>query len=208
MATPTPGRRDRWLALALLAAALALVYALLVHPAWTAPMREADQRIRDLQERDLRIQAQLRQAPLVERRLQEVEEALAGRSGFLPERSAELASAGLAQRMEAAVLAASPDGRACAIGSRSPLPQEGEGGRFVRVSVRTQLRCGVPELAAVLHALESGQPRLFVDNVNLLAQRGADGRENSGGVEASFDLSGYLDPEGTAATTTEAGDAP
>ncbi|WP_269319388.1 type II secretion system protein GspM [Pseudoxanthomonas suwonensis] len=196
------------MALALLLAVLAAAYALIVHPAWTGPMREADQRIRDLQERDQRIQAQLRQAAQVERQLQEVAGALAGRPGFLPERSAELASAGLAQRLETAVLAASPDGRTCAIHNRSPLPAETEEGRFIRVSLRAHLRCGVPALAAVLHALESGQPRLFVDKVSLLAQRTADGRDNSGGVEASFDLSGYLDQEGATGVPVEVGDAP
>ncbi|AKC88053.1 hypothetical protein WQ53_16040 [Pseudoxanthomonas suwonensis] len=204
-----PSRRERWLALALFLAVMALAYALLVHPVWTGPMREADRRIRDLQERDQRIQAQLRQAPQVDRQLQAVADALAGRPGFLPERSAELASAGLAQRLEAAVLAASPDGSTCAINNRSPLPPETEDGRFVRVSLRAHVRCGVPALAAVLYALESGQgqPRLFVDKVNLLAQRTGDGRDNSGGVEASFDLSGYLDPDGVVGTPMEVDNA-
>ena len=208
MATTQPSRRERWLALAVLFAALALAYLLVVHPVWTRPMGEVGRRIGDLQERDRRIRTQLHQAPQVEKQLQEVADALAGRPGFLPERSAELASAGLVQRLEFAVQAASPEGRACAINNRSPLPPETVEGRFIRVSIRAHLRCGVAELAAVLHALERGQPRLFVNNVNLLAQRATDGRDNSGGVEASFDLGGYLDPEWGGATPMEAGDAP
>lgn len=203
-----PTRRDRWLALGLLAVVLALIYALLVHPLWVAQMREVDSQVRLLQERHLRIRTQLLQAPQVAVGLQEAEKTLARRSGFLPEPSVELANAVLARRMEEAVQAASPDGRACAIGSRSPLAHEDADERFVRVSVRTQLRCGVPELVAVLHSLESGEPRLFVDNVNLLAERGANGGERSGGVEASFDLSGYLDHGMTATGATEANDAP
>ena len=37
--------------------------------------------------------------------------------------------------------------------------------------VQVRLRCGNPQLAQVLHSLESGAPRLFVDNLNLIAQR-------------------------------------
>lgn len=208
MAMTVPSRRERWLALALLFSGLALAYALLVYPLWTGPMRETQQRIPDLQERDQRNQAHLRQASQVNQQLQEIAELLSGRPGFLPERSAELASAGLAQRLEAAVLAANSDGRTCAIHKRSPLPAETQEQRFVRVSLRAHLRCGVAALAAVLHVLESGQPRLFVDKVSLLAQRNMDGRDNSGGVEASFDLSGYLDTESSGVTAREADDAP
>ena len=69
--------------------------------------------------------------------------------------------------------------------------------------VQARLRCGTPELAAVLHSLESGTPRLFVDNLNVLAQHytylanAAGG--NSAGLEVSFDLYGYLRPVAGAA---------
>ena len=50
----------------------------------------------------------------------------------------------------------------------------------------------------VLHSLESGTPRLFVDNLNVLAQRMyfAPGVRNpgEGGLDVSFDLYGYLPP--------------
>jgi general secretion pathway protein M len=46
--------------------------------------------------------------------------------------------------------------------------------------------------------VESGTPRLFVDNLNILAQRYffAPGRggNQSGGLDVSFDLYGYLRP--------------
>jgi general secretion pathway protein M len=54
----------------------------------------------------------------------------------------------------------------------------------------------------VLHALETGTPRLFVDNLNVLAQRyffvpGQD--QQQGGLDISFDLYGYLRPISPAA---------
>ena len=49
MAMP-PTRRDRWLALALLLAVIALAYLLLVHPWFTRPLLDINADITDLQE--------------------------------------------------------------------------------------------------------------------------------------------------------------
>ena len=54
LASPDHSRRpdrDRWLALGLLLAALVLAYLLLVHPLWTAPMLEVQDRIDSARER-------------------------------------------------------------------------------------------------------------------------------------------------------------
>ena len=89
----------------------------------------------------------------------------------------------------------------------------GRAERYPRASVQVRLRCGNPELAAVLHSLETGTPRLFVDNLNILSQRHtvAAGAA-SGGVDVSFDLSGYVLPQagtgagaGTAASAANGG---
>lgn len=187
--------RDRWLALALLGGALLLGYFLLIHPWWTAPMLEANERIQTLRERELRVRSQLQQAPAVRERLAAVLAQQAQRPGFLSENSAELGTASLVQRLEAVVKQASPGNRSCAIANQSPLPQSARE-RFTRVAVQVRLRCGTPELAAVLHALESGSPRLFVDNLNILSQRYAYMTPDSGtgGLDVTFDLYGYLRP--------------
>ena len=196
--------RDRWLALGLLAAALALAYLLLVHPWWTLPMREAGARIAALQQRELRARTVLQQAPQIAERAAEVEELHARTPGFLPERSPELATASLVQRLEAAVAEASPGNRSCAIVNRSPLQAPRQETRYPRVVLQARIRCGTPELAALLHALESGSPRLFVDNLNVLSQRHFLAAETPGqgiGLDVSFDLYGFLQP-------AEAADAP
>ncbi len=190
--------RDRWLALGLLLLVLLLAYLLLVHPWWTMPMRDTQDRIADLQQRELRQRMQLRQGPEVARRLQEVRAAEARRPGFLAESTTELATATLVQRLESVVAQASPGNRSCAITNRSPLADDAAvKERFRKVTVQVRLRCGTPELAAVLHALEAGTPRLFVDNLNVLAQRYffAPGQgSQAGGLDVSFDLYGYLRP--------------
>lgn len=194
-------RADRWLALGVLLAVLAAVYALLVHPLFTAPLLAARQDIQDLRERELRVRTQIAQAPQVAQRLRVARAALESRPGFLPEASAELASAALVQRLERAVQEASPGNRSCAISNRSPLSGDNRRGEpYARVAVQVRLRCGTPELAALLHALESGAPRLFVDNLNVMAQRyQLSPGESGNGLDVAFELAGYLRPTADAA---------
>lgn len=199
MREPIPDR-DRWLALAILAGVLALAYLVLVHPWWTAPMLEAGERIESLQERDLRVRMELAQAPQVQARLEEVRAVAARVPGFMEERSAELATAALSARLETAVLEASPGNRSCAIRNRSPMTDTRQQDRFRRALVQVRLHCGNPELAAVLHSLEDGSPRLFVDNLNVLAPRqpfgrGAGAGTQGAGLDVTFDLYGYLQPQ-------------
>lgn len=204
---PTRPDRDRWLALGLLLAALAVAYLVLLHPWWTAPMLEANARIDSLQQRELRARMQLQQAPDVARRLARAEDLEARAPAFLPEATAELATAGLVQRLEQVVAQASPGNRSCAISNRSPSTEPHQE-RFTRVTVQVRLRCGSPELATVLHSLESGSPRLFVDNLNILAQRyffmPGQNANQAGGLDVSFDLYGYLRPRATTLGGTRA----
>lgn len=208
-----PADGDRWIALGLLLAALALAYGVLVHPWWTLPMGEVNQRIDGLRERDLHLRMQVAQAPQVTARLTQVMQSQVNAPGFLAESSTELATAGLVQRLETVVAQASPGNRSCAITNRSPLAEPGRE-RYARVVVQVRLRCGSPELAAVLHSLESGAPRLFVGNLNVLAQRyffapggnpGSGSRD--GGLDVSFDLYGYLRPDATVAASNVGGAA-
>ena len=189
--------RERWLALGMLAALLALAYLVLLHPWWTAPMLTLNERIADLQKRDLRARMELQQAPDVRKRLEAVQAQAARIPGFMPERTPELATSALVQRLETAVAQASPGNRSCAITNRSPLTEPRQQ-RFPRVVVQVRLRCGSPELAAVLHSLESGSPRLFIEDLNLLAPRNfylaGQGGPQQGGLDISFNLYGYLRP--------------
>lgn len=193
----TVADRDRWLALGLLLGVLVVAYFVLVHPWWTVPMLAENDRIHDLRERELRARMQLQQAPQVARALAEAQAEQAHAPGFLPESTAELATAGLVERLQTVVVLASPGNHSCAITNRSPI-DDAHPGRFPRVTVQVRLRCGAREMAAVLHELESGTPRLFIDNLNILAQRyffaPGQGGNQSGGLDVSFDLYGYLRP--------------
>ncbi|WP_425508387.1 type II secretion system protein GspM [Stenotrophomonas sepilia] len=203
---PMPSaRRDRWLALALLLAVLGLAYLLLVHPWFTQPLRAIDADVAALRERQSRVQAQLQQQPQIEQRLRATREALQQRPGFLREATAEAAAAALGARLQDAVAMASPGNRSCTISNRTPLTDNRRDAEFVRVAMQVRLRCGVTELATVLHSLETGSPRLFVDNLNLIAQRFQQSPNESGlGLDVSFELAGYLLPGAAADGTVPA----
>lgn len=189
--------RDRLLALALLLAVLGLVYLTLVHPLFTQPLRDADARIAELRDRDARVRAMLKQAPEIRQRLAAID-ARGTATGFLAQPTPELATAALIQQLEQVVLEVSPGNRGCAITNRAPLSGEPPPGRFRRVTVQVRLRCGNGETLAVLHALESARPYLFVDVLNISSQRyfaiPGNNPPQQGGLDVSFDLYGYLRP--------------
>ena len=194
--------RDRLLALVLLLAVLGLLYLVVLHPLFTQPLRAADARIADLRDRDARVRALLAQQPQIDQRLVELEARGSG-AGFLSEPTTELATAALIQQLERVVEEVSPGNRGCAITNRAPLTGEPAPGRFRRVTVQVRLRCGNSETVAVLHALESSRPYLFVDVLNITAQRyfaiPGNNLPQEGGLDVSFDLYGYLRPAPAAA---------
>lgn len=190
-----PSDRDRWLALALLLLLLGLGYAVLVHPLWTAPMLAVDAEIDTLKQRDARQRGLIQQASAVTARLNEVRAmSTAGTvPGFMAQSTPEQATAALAQQLEAAVAQASPGNRSCIINNRSPMEAPSDGKLpYRRVVLQVRLQCGDAELASALHLLESGNPRLFVNNLVVFSQSGyGEGMPNQG-LDASFDLTGYL----------------
>lgn len=178
--------------LAVTAVVLALAYLVLLHWWWTAPMLAMGDEIAKLRDEELALRMEIAQRPELERELARVREFEAGNPGFLPETNKQLATAALVQRLEAVVATASPQAGRCQITARTPSEARGQE-PFTRATVQVRLRCGMSELGAVLHALESGSPQLFVNNLDLLSRRSYMGAgPEGGGVEVGFDLYGYL----------------
>jgi len=184
---------DRSRTLALAFAVLVLGYLVLLHWWFTAPMLRMGGEIEDLRAQEQSLRLESAQRPKLEQRLAQVRAFEAGNPGFLPEANKELASAGLVQRLQQVVSSASPNPNACQITAQTPtdMPTQEP---FPRVMVQVRLRCGMRELSAVLHALESGSPQLFIDNLDLLSRRSylTTGTDSGGALDVSFDLYGYL----------------
>jgi len=184
---------ERWRALGIAFAVLLLAYLVLLHWWFTAPMLRLGGEIEEMREQEQSLRNESAQRPKLEQRLAQVRAFEAGNPGFLPESSKELASAGLVQRLQQVVASASPNPNACQITAQTPTDMPSQE-PFPRVMVQVRLRCGMGELAAVLHALESNSPQLFIDNLDLLSRRSylTTGTDSGGALDVSFDLYGYL----------------
>lgn len=184
---------ERWRVLGIAALALLLAYLVLLHWWFTAPMLRLGGEIEDMRAQEQGLRNEAAQRPKLQLRLAQVRAFETGNPGFLPESSKELASAGLVQRLQQVVSSASPNPNACQITAQTPTDMPSQE-PFPRVMVQVRLRCGMGELSAVLHALESGSPQLFIDNLDLLSRRSylVTGNDNGGALDVSFDLYGYL----------------
>ena len=177
---------------AALAVVLALAYLLGLHWWFTVPMLRMGDEIAALRMEELTLRMEIAQKPQLEAELARVRAFEAGNPGFLQETNRQLATASLVQRLEAVVQGASPNPAACQITARTPTESK-QDEPFERATVQVRLRCATAELGAVLHALESGSPQLFVDNLDILSRRSYLGTGQEGGLlDVSFDLYGYL----------------
>ena len=183
---------ERLRILAIAAAVIAVAYLVLLHWWFTAPMLRMGDQIASLRDEELALRMEIAQRPELERELARVREFEAGNPGFLPELNRQLATAALVQRLESVVREASPQASRCEVTARTPSDARSDE-PFERATVQVRLRCGMAELGAVLHALESGSPQLFVDNLDLLSRRSYLGTGMEGGaMDVSFDLYGFL----------------
>ena len=190
---PTSARPDRWRVLLGALLVFLAAYLILVHWWFSAPMLQMGGEIETMREQEQALRSEAAQRPALLAKLAQVRQFEASNPGFLPEASRELASAGLVQRLQQVVASASPNANACQITAQTPtdMPTQEP---FARVMVQVRLRCGMGELAAVLHALESGSPQLFIDNLDILSRRSylVSGNETGGPLDVGFDLYGYL----------------
>lgn len=199
-------RLERFRPLLWLGIVAVLAYAALVHWWWTASMLELGERIAAVRDEELGLRMEGEQIPLLEARLAEVRRAEAGNPGFMAEPDKDLATAALVQRLESDIRRVAANPVACEIVARTPIEAISTD-PYPRVTVQIRLRCDAGILGALLHALESGSPQLFIDNMALTSmatffgtgQGLADSR-----VDAVFDLYGYLRPTTIA---TPGGDA-
>ena len=190
---PSRPQTERWRAIGVALAVLLVAYLVLLHWWFTAPMLSLGAEISDMREQEQSLRNESAQRPKLEQRLAQVRAFESGNPGFLPEANRELASAGLVQRLQQVVASASPNPNACQITAQTPTDMPSKE-PYPRVMVQVRLRCGMAELGAVLHALESGSPQLFIDNLDLLSRRSylTSGNDAQIGMDVSFDLYGYL----------------
>jgi general secretion pathway protein M len=183
---------ERWKVFAVLALIAVLAYFVLVHWWFTAPMMGMGEQINQLRDQELQYRMEASQRSALEKKLVDVRQQQSLSPHFLPEANKELASAALVQRLEQVVSAANSNPNACQITARTPT-ENALKEDFQRVTVQVRLRCGMTEMANIMHSLEGGSPQLFIDNLELLSRASYNNSGPIGGaVEVVFDLFGYI----------------
>lgn len=198
----------------LLAVVLALIvvlggYLLLVHWWFVAPHLAMAGEISDLRQQEARFRAAVAARADIEARLAQVRAFESGSPSFLPETDFDSAAAALFLRLKDVVTQHAEVPERCEVASHNPKRSTAEE-RYERVTISVHLRCDIDDFGEILHALESGKPLLFADELNIYRQQTA-ARPTAFSAPTSavpgasyrldirFDLYGYLRAPGPAA---------
>ena len=184
---------SRALALAILAGTLAILYAVLVEPLWSSHQNFQQSRIQStaLLAKYQRIGNAVE---ALEAELAELRIAQASQAGYFSGDSSALAAAELQNLVKNIVRSAGEELR-----STQVLPVRGEAG-VTRIAIRVQLPIRMPGLQEVLHALESGIPFIFIDNVDVRRRKTNRRRldtDEADYLDVRFDITGYMRSPGT-----------
>lgn len=200
-------RDSRIAAILLLLLVLVLGYFVLLHWWFVAPLRAIDTEMVDLRDTQSRYAAAIAEKPELEKRIAALGAGQAASSAFLPEDDPNTAAAGLMQRV-VDVAAAHPQGGACEVTQKMPLPTPptSDGEPYRKAAVSISLRCDMEPLAAVLHALEQGTPYLFIDDLSIYRNPVVAQEGNGAPLEVQFSLSGYVRPARSAPAPEPAGE--
>ncbi|OYD22731.1 type II secretion system protein GspM [Oceanimonas baumannii] len=155
-------KQQKWLALALLGLVVVLVFSLIISPLFSLFWRQGD-RLEQLEgqlERYQRLAGELEQT---EQQLQQLSAETPDDNLYLPEQRPALAQAWLQQHLNRQV--AQSGGQLVSIqnapaSSDGPLPE---------VMLRVHLRSELNELVPLIHAIESGMPALFIEDLVITA---------------------------------------
>ena len=193
MAATNP-RQSRALAVGLLVALVGLGYFLLVHWWFTAPHLAIAAEMSDLREQELRYRGTIAERPRIEKSLAEVREFEAANPAFLPEADFDAAASGLIQRLSQVVAAHATDPQRCTL-IQKQYTRSNEKEPFDRVTIKARMRCDFEQFGPILHELETSNPVLFVDSVQIWRQTGyrtpgTNQVENY--LDINFDLYGYI----------------
>ena len=181
----------RALAIALLAAAVASVYLLVLVPVGNAYRETADA----IEQAEILLQRQralAAQRPLLVARIEEETERADAIAGYLQGPSDALAAAQLQDRLKAVVEAAGGDLRSTRILPAEPV-EASPGTR--RAALQVQMIVTIGGLAEILYGLEAGQPYVLIDELSVRNQRERRPRgepESEPSLDVNLRLSGFV----------------
>lgn len=186
-------RNSKATALMLLVIAILLVYLLFFH--WfVLRHREYAEEIGDLRAQLSRFQSVAAQRESLQVRLNEVRSSKGDADLFLEYPSFDEAAAAMSGSIGDMVRTLADD--SCQIVSRQPVrPRVQE--RFEKVTVNVRMRCDAEDFLQVLYGMESAEPLMLVDDLNIIRPRTRRTNRNAqataqGALDIRFNVSGYL----------------
>lgn len=157
MSTLNP-TQSRWLAVALLVAALLLLILLIIKPV-TSHLIDTRSEISSLEHKIEVYQRIASSLPEDTARLEHMRANNPVKDLYFQEEGRSLASAALQQHLNRIV------GQSGGQVVSTQILQKNQDTPLPSVAISVHIRCEVPELVALMHALESGNPLLFIDNL-------------------------------------------
>ena len=186
-------RNSKATAILLLVIALILVYLLLFH--WfVLRHREYAEEIGGLREQLSRFQSVAAQRESLQGRLNQIRSTKGDADLFLVYPSFDEAAAAMSGSI--GDLVRTKAGDSCQIVSRQPVrPRVQE--RFQKVTVNVRMRCDAEDFLQVLYGMETGEPLMLVDDLNIIKPRTRRRSRNApaqqqGALDIRFNVSGYL----------------
>lgn len=198
---PQGRNANRFTAIGLLLAAVAVVYLVFFHFTFVQPWVQAGDRLEKLEKQLANFLAVSAQRDELKKQLAKVRRFQTNNDYFLQEDTVSLAGAALASRLKQIVEHNKSSAESCrVITTRTQDARDPE--RFKRVIVQVRMHCDIDDLQKVLYELESGSPLVFLDNVsvyqNQVRARGGGFRDLF--LDVRFDMYGYIRKPGGAAT--------
>jgi general secretion pathway protein M len=182
-----PTLQPQWRLFAKVTLALVLMYLLLVHWWFTAPMRAMALERTALREQMQVMQQEVQGSAAVQSRLEQMALSNPGFADGSQNDSGALAAA-LGQKLDAWLIATPVT---CQSLSRTPGPAQSSG-RFSRTVVQVRLRCSMQGLVELMHQIERESPAVLIENLDVASRRSmaAVGNQNAG-LDVSLDVVVY-----------------
>ncbi|MFK3815791.1 type II secretion system protein GspM [Pseudomonas sp. NPDC089407] len=197
---PLNPRERKIIALGVLGVLLGAGWYLFVDSLLLAPLRDLDEQAQTLREQQRRYASLMLQQPQLEARLKQARNDPAQRSSLLPGDDPNAVAADLMQYAVEQVRRQASTGAGCEVTQRMPIaPAESDetlAEPYRPVKVSLTLACAIEPLTALLHALEYGQPSLFIDQLSIRRGSSAPAQGPAGRLEVHLLIRGYLQATG------------
>jgi general secretion pathway protein M len=180
--------RDRLIALALLVLAIGLLYMLMLAPLLSL-RQEYSESVDELEFRLDRYRKIAAERPYWSKQVEDIKQHGRVSEQYISKETAALASADLQSLIKETVNASGGE-----LISTQVVPEQQEE-QLTRIAVRVRMNGSTRVLRDVLHAVESAQPMLWVDNINLRPIRmpvRPGGKPSADRLSIDFEVIGYM----------------